>query len=110
MLNNCICCFTVPGPVKDLNINDKNEDYINITWSQPTENTNCVDNYRYEVQYNGKPVFTSLTKDTYIIVEEPEKCVKHTYIVYANSSIGNSTSENVSYDKTKGKRLYLINL
>ncbi|GLV35403.1 Protein tyrosine phosphatase 52F [Carabus blaptoides fortunei] len=95
--------MTIPGPVEDLKIDkiDNNilhPNYINITWSEPAENKTCVDNYRYEVQHNGNTVIESLTKDTYIVIYKPDKCVNHTYIVFAEGSIGDSVQRNQTHD------------
>lgn len=83
-----------------------------IWWSdyESTEIKNCVYNYRIEVQHNGNTVFTSLTKDPSITIYKPDYCVKHTYIIFAENSKGISLPEFVTYDETKGKFLYLINL
>lgn len=66
----------MPGPVIDLTVTHLSPSSVEISWSPPISNPNCVKHYHVTWQNN-----VTTTENTEIVIENLEPCHIHTVTV-----------------------------
>ena len=71
-------------------------DSVNISWSPPIENTECVVKYVIEVFNQNHNISLISTGNTFRVVNDLDPCTEYTFVVKAVGEAGLSTGTNKS--------------
>jgi len=104
-----IVYFSVPGQVQDLSLKSDSHS-ISVNWSEPILNNYCVMQYviywLHTVNGNINSSIVSSDKDSFLVIENLDACVKYEVSVRAENEKNESSNDVTSNTTTKADGKY----